>query len=163
MSPTTERAIFASGCFWGSEYHFKKAAGVISTRVGYTAGDVDNPTYARVCAGGTGHAEAVEVIFDPGEISFDQLARLFFETHDPTQVDRQGPDIGEQYRSEIFYLSEAQRRTSEKLIALLKAKGNAVATRVTVATRFWPAEEIHQEYYDRRGGSPYCHFYTERF
>ncbi len=103
------------------------------------------------------------MIFDPGEISFDQLARLFFETHDPTQVDRQGPDIGEQYRSEIFYLSDAQRRTSEKLIALLKAKGNAVATRVTVAKRFWPAEEIHQEYYDQRGGSPYCHFYTERF
>jgi peptide methionine sulfoxide reductase msrA/msrB len=159
----TQRAIFASGCFWGTEYHLQKVDGVISTQVGYIGGHKDNPTYQEVCANLTGHAEAVEVVYDPHKVSFETLARLFFETHDPTQVNRQGPDIGEQYRSEIFYLDEDQQAISEKLIDLLKSKGLKVATRLTPATTFWEAEDYHQDYYQNRGGTPYCHRYTPLF
>lgn len=159
----THRAIFASGCFWGTEYHLQKVDGVIATQVGYIGGHKDNPTYQEVCAKTTGHAEAVEVIYDPQQVTFETLARLFFETHDPTQIDRQGPDIGEQYRSEIFYLDDEQKTISEKLITLLEAKGLKVATRLTPASTFWEAEDYHQDYYQNRGGTPYCHWYTERF
>jgi peptide methionine sulfoxide reductase msrA/msrB len=158
-----QRAIFAGGCFWGVEYHFQQAAGVISTRVGYTGGHTGKPSYKQVCAGNTGHAEAVEVTFDAQKTSFEQLARLFFEIHDPTQVDRQGPDTGAQYRSAIFYLNEQQYETTEKLIGLLKGKGYRVATRVVPATEFWPAEEYHQRYYERNGEQPYCHTRVNRF
>lgn len=158
-----QRAIFASGCFWGTEYHFERTPGVLSTRVGYTGGHIPHPTYRQVCAGTTGHAEAVEVTFDPDVVSYEDLAKLFFETHDPTQVNRQGPDVGEQYRSAIFYLDEAQKATAERLIRTLKAKGYPVATEVTAASTFWPAEDYHQKYYDRTGHSPYCHVYTKRF
>lgn len=163
MATRTETAIFASGCFWGTEYHFKRAPGVIYVRPGYTGGLTPNPDYRQVCAGSTGHAEAVEVVYDPDETSFDTLARLFFETHDPTQVNRQGPDIGDQYRSEIFYLTEDQRLVAEKLIGLLREKGLQVATELTRATDFWPAEEEHQDYYGQTGYTPYCHIYTPRF
>ncbi|MBN3034282.1 MAG: bifunctional methionine sulfoxide reductase B/A protein [Bacteroidales bacterium] len=159
----TERSIFASGCFWGTEYHLQKVPGVISTTVGFTGGSVKNPSYREVCTGLTGHAEAVEVIFDPSSVTYEELARLFFETHDPTQVNRQGPDIGEQYRSEIFYTSETQKEVAERLIGILKDNGCKVATRVTPASEFYPAEEYHQDYYLNKGGSPYCHIYTKRF
>ena len=130
---------------------------------GYIGGHTENPTYEEVCSHRTGHAEAVRVTFAPAKVSYEKLARLFFEIHDPTQVGRQGPDIGDQYRSEVFYTTPAQRATAEKLIAELRAKGYDVATRVTAATTFWPAEEYHQDYYDRKGAQPYCHAYTKRF
>lgn len=160
---TTARALFASGCFWGTEYYFQRAPGVLSTRVGYTGGHKDNPTYRQVCSGTTGHAEVVEVVYDPNRTTYEALARLFFETHDPTQVNRQGPDIGEQYRSEIFYLDEEQKAVAERLIDILRDKGLNVSTHVTPASTFWPAEDYHQQYYQHNGKTPYCHFYTPRF
>ena len=159
----TQRALFASGCFWGTQYHFQRLPGVLCTRVGYTGGHTLHPTYHEVCTGTTGHAETVEVLFDPTKVSYDTLARLFFETHDPAQVDRQGPDIGNQYRSAIFYLDETQKVTAEKLIGILKAKGQPVATEITKATPFWPAEDYHQDYYGKSGRQPYCHVYSKRF
>ena len=159
----TERAIFASGCFWGTEYHIQKVPGVISTAVGYTGGNVDNPTYKQVCTDKTGHAEAVEVIYDPSKTSYEKLARLFFETHDFTQSNRQGPDIGTQYRSGVFYLDEKQKDTTVKLIETLKQKGFDVKTEVTQAGKFWPAENYHQDYYKNNGKTPYCHIYRKIF
>ncbi len=163
LEKKTEKAIFASGCFWGTQYMFEKEKGVLSTTVGYTGGTKSNPTYKEVCTGTTGHAEALEVIFDPAITSFKVLCKLFFETHDPTQINRQGPDIGEQYRSEIFYTNEEQKQIAEELIQELIKKGYEVATEVTKAGTFWKAEDYHQEYYDKKGGRPYCHSYTKRF
>jgi len=160
---STERALFASGCFWGTEYHLSKVDGVISTTVGYTGGTKDNPTYKEVSTGKTGHAEATEVIFDPSKVSYEELAKLFFETHDPSQVDRQGPDIGTQYRSGIFYLNNKQKEIAEKLIITLSSNGLNVVTEVTKASTFWNAEDYHQDYYDNKGSTPYCHIYTKRF
>lgn len=157
------RALFAGGCFWGVEYYLQQATGVIRTTVGYTGGRTQAPTYAQVCAHGTGHAEAVEVIFDPQRTGFEPLVRLFFEIHDPTQVDRQGPDIGDQYRSAIFYLDDAQRQTAERLVAMLRKRGYAVATRIEPAGRFWPGEPEHRDYYQRKGSLPYCHMRLRRF
>jgi peptide methionine sulfoxide reductase msrA/msrB len=159
----TERAIFASGCFWGTEYYFQKAPGVISTTVGYTGGQVDNPTYKQVCTDRTGHAEAVEVIYDPSKTSYEDLAKLFFETHDFTQLNRQGPDIGKQYRSAIFYLNDEQKNIAVKLIEILRKKGFDVKTEVTKAGKFWPAENYHQDYYKNNGKTPYCHIYRKIF
>ena len=158
-----ERALFAGGCFWGVEYYLQQAKGVIRAVSGYTGGTVDNPTYAQVCSGKSGHIEAVEVLFDPRQTSYETLAKLFFEIHDPTQVDRQGPDVGEQYRSVVYTANEAQRATTEKLIARLIAKGNAVATRIEPASRFWPAEPNHQDYYFKSKKTPYCHRPVKRF
>ena len=158
-----DTAIFAGGCFWGVEYMLGKMPGVRSVESGYTGGRTPNPTYEEVCSHRTGHAEAVRVTFDPRKVSYEELARLFFEIHDPTQLNRQGPDIGDQYRSEIFYLSPEQRLTAEKLIAELRAKGYTVVTQVTPASTFWPAERYHQNYYERKGTLPYCHVYTKRF
>jgi peptide methionine sulfoxide reductase msrA/msrB len=141
--------IFAGGCFWGVENYFQGVKGVISTSVGYTGGGKDNPTYNEVCSDDTGHAEAVEVVYNPEIISYEELAKLFFEIHDPTQVNRQGHDLGSQYRSEIFYLNDDQKITSEKLINMLEDKGYKVATKVTKATTFWKAEEYHQDYYKK--------------
>jgi len=159
----TERAIFASGCFWGTEYHLSKVEGAISTTVGYTGGTKDKPTYNEVSTGTTGHAEATEVIYDPSKVSYEELAKLFFETHDPSQVNRQGPDIGTQYRSGIFYLNDEQKEIAEKLIAILEEKGLNVVTELTKASTFWNAEDYHQDYYDNKGLTPYCHIYTKRF
>ena len=156
-------AIFASGCFWGTQYYLQQARGVLTTTVGFAGGHVPHPTYKEVCGGATGHAEAVQVVFDPAQTSFEELARLFFETHDFTQVDRQGPDIGSQYRSEIFYLDEHQKRAAEKLTGILHAKGFRVATRVSAAGTFWKADEYHQNYYQKSGGRPYCHVYRKIF
>ena len=158
-----ERALFAGGCFWGVEYYFKRAPGVLSTTVGYVGGHKDNPTYHEVCSNRTGHAEAVEVIYDPEATTYEDLVKLFLEIHDPTQVNQQGPDVGPQYRSEIFYLDDDQRAIAESIIQILKDKGYRVATRVTKATTFWKAEEYHQDYYGRTAGTPYCHAYTRRF
>jgi len=160
---TTQTAVFAGGCFWGVEYHFSNAKGVLSTRVGYTGGHTENPTYKEVCGGDTGHAEAIEVTFDPAQTSFEEVARLFFEIHDPTQVDRQGPDIGGQYRSAIFYADEEQKATTESLIEILESKGYQVATQLEPAGEFWEAEDYHQDYYERKGSEPYCHIFTKRF
>jgi peptide methionine sulfoxide reductase msrA/msrB len=158
------RALFASGCYWGTEFYLQKAEGVISTTVGYAGGHVAHPSYREVCSGTTGHAETVEVVYDPEKISYEELVKLFFETHDPTQVDRQGPDIGTQYRSAIFYLNESQKDTAEKLKAVLESKGYDIATEITGGATFYPEkEEYHQDYYDKKGGTPYCHKYTERF
>lgn len=158
-----DTAIFAGGCFWGVEYYMKKASGVLAVESGYTGGKVDDPSYEEVCKGNTGHVEAVRVLFDASKTDYETLAKLFFEIHDPTQLDRQGPDYGEQYRSEIFYTSQEQRAVAEKLIQQLKAKGYNVVTRLAPATTFWVAEDYHQNYYERKGTSPYCHGYTKRF
>ena len=159
----TDTALFAGGCFWGVEYMLSKLPGVRSVESGYTGGTTRNPTYEQVCSHRTGHAEAVRVVFDPRQLTYEELARQFFEIHDPTQLNRQGPDVGDQYRSEIFYISPEQRRIAEELIAELRGKGYAVVTRVTPASTFWPAEEYHQRYYERKGTQPYCHVYTKRF
>lgn len=152
------RAIFAGGCFWGVEYYLQTAKGVLSATSGYIGGTRENPTYREVCDKTTGHAEAVEVYFDPAVTSFETLAKLFFEIHNPAQLNRQGPDIGDQYRTEIFYLNDEQKSVAEKLIAQLKKNGMEVVTKLTPATQFWPAEEYHQDYYFKKGGNPYCHF-----
>lgn len=157
------RAIFAGGCFWGVEYWFERADGVLAAVSGYTGGRTENPSYQQVCSHATGHAEAVEVIFDREKTSFEKLARLFFEIHDPTQVDRQGPDIGDQYRSAIFYLDGEQKAAAEKLMGELRRKGLEVATRLEPAGEFWPAEEYHQDYYRKKNSQPYCHLRRERF
>lgn len=159
----TETAIFAGGCFWGVEYMLSKLPGVLKVESGYIGGTTENPTYEEVCRHRTGHAEAVRVLFDPAKVSYETLARLFFEIHDPTQENGQGPDLGDQYRSEIFYTSPAQQATAERLIAELRRKGYDVVTGVTPAGRFWPAEDYHQRYYERKGTRPYCHAYTKRF
>ncbi|MCX6639461.1 MAG: bifunctional methionine sulfoxide reductase B/A protein [bacterium] len=159
----TEKAYFAGGCFWGVQYYFQKADGVISTRVGYMGGHTQNPTYQQVCTGTTGHAETMEVVFDPAKTSYEILARLFFEIHDPTQVNRQGPDVGEQYRSAIFYVDDQQKQVVEKLVKLLKEKGYKISTEVAKAGPFWVAEDYHQNYYQNNGHKPYCHVYTKRF
>jgi len=153
----TEKAIFAGGCFWGVEYYFQKAKGVISTEVGYIGGHKDNPTYKEVCSGKTGHIEAMQVTYDASQTSYEELAKLFFEIHDFTQTNGQGPDIGEQYLSEVFYFDDGQKETAEKLIKILSDKGYKVATTLRKATTFWKAEDYHQEYYQKNGHEPYCH------
>lgn len=158
-----EIAILASGCFWGTEYHLQKLDGVIETTVGYIGGTTKNPTYKEVCSKKSGHAEAVKVIFDPSKVSYETLLKLYFETHDPTQVDRQGPDIGDQYRSEIFYTNEKQKSVADSLITILRGKDIDVATEVTAAPTFYDAENYHQDYYDHKGSTPYCHIYRKLF
>ena len=159
----TETGIFAGGCFWGVEHLFKNMPGVLDLEVGYIGGHVANPSYKQVSYENTGHAEALKVSFDPAVIDFEELAKLFFEIHDPTQLNRQGPDVGDQYRSEVFYTNSKQQRVANQLIDHLKQKGLQVVTRVTEASTFWPAENYHQDYYAKTGGTPYCHVYTKRF
>lgn len=159
----SDTAIFAGGCFWGVEYYMKKINGVISTEVGYTGGNKDNPTYEEVCSGKTGHYEAIRVVFDPTRTTFETVARMFFEIHDPTQWNHQGPDVGIQYRSAVFYRDEEQKTVTESLIKILKNKGFQVVTELKPASVFWKAENYHQDYYNHKGSEPYCHGYVKRF
>ena len=158
-----DTAWFAGGCFWGMEYLFRKVPGVLNTRVGYMGGHKEHPSYEEVCSGTTGHLETLEVVFDPAMISYEELAMIFFEIHDPTQADGQGPDIGEQYLSAVFCRNETQKKIVEKLISILRSKGLEVVTQIRDAAPFWPAEEYHQDYYNKTGGSPYCHIRVKRF
>lgn len=158
-----ERAFFAGGCFWGVEHLLAQEKGVIETTAGYMGGRVINPTYEEVCSGRTGHAEVVEVIYDGSKTSFLDLARAFFEIHDPTQEDGQGPDLGSQYLSAIFYLTRSQKEIAERLIDELSAKGLTIATKLMPAQVFYKAEEYHQGYYRKTGHEPYCHRRVMRF
>lgn len=160
---TTHTAYFAGGCFWGVEYFFQKSEGVVSTRVGYMGDTKEHPTYKEVCSGTTGHVETLEVIYDSTKTTYEQLARRFFEIHDPTQVNRQGPDIGEQYKSVIFYVDDEQKKTAQQLISILKDKGYKISTELLPARTFWATEDYHQDYYKKNGQQPYCHFYKKKF
>lgn len=162
---TTEAAYFASGCFWGTEYHFMKAPGVCATTVGYMGGHTQNPSYREVCTGTTGHVETTEVLFDTAKTSFEELIKLYYETHDFTQVGGQGPDIGSQYQSVIFYVNDEQKAVAEKYIKILTDKGYKVATELRPAenNEFWDAEDYHQQYYEKKNGTPYCHTYRKIF
>ena len=158
-----QKAYFASGCFWGTEYWFMKAAGVKETTAGFMGGHTEKPTYKEVCSKSTGHVETVEALFDPTQTSYEKLLKLYFETHDFTQVGGQGPDVGEQYRSVIFYLDETQKLMAERCLNLLRQMGYAPATSLEQASVFWAAEDYHQEYYDKKQGKPYCHIYRKIF
>ena len=156
-------AYFAGGCFWGMQYYFDKLEGVVKTTVGYMGGERQDPTYKQVCGGDTGHLEALEVVYNADKIDFEILCKYFFEIHDPTQKNGQGPDIGEQYLSAVFVVDDEQRIITEKLIGILKEKGLDVFTKILPAGEFWEAETYHQKYYEKNGHEPYCHFYTKRF
>jgi peptide-methionine (S)-S-oxide reductase len=150
----TEKATFGAGCFWGVEETFRKLKGVTSTAVGYAGGTKDNPTYEDVCSHETGHAEVVEVEFDPAEISYDELLDVFWSSHNPTTLNRQGPDIGRQYRSVVFYHSSQQKEAAEAAKAKLEKSGRftrPVVTGIEPAPQFWRAEEYHQRYLEKRG------------
>ena len=154
-----EIATFAAGCFWGVEDAFRQFEGVLSTRVGYTGGAVDHPTYDQVCDEGTGHAEAVEVTFDPNVVSYEELVEFLWRIHDPTQLNRQGPDVGDQYRSAIFVHDDRQAKIAEASKDALEASGilpTAVATEIVPAETFWEAEDYHQQYFEKQGMAG-CH------
>lgn len=158
-----EKAYFAGGCFWGVEHLFQQAPGVLEVKSGYMGGHIKNPSYKQVCTKKTGHVEVVEVVFNPTKTSYEKMARLFFEIHDFTQENGQGPDIGPQYLSVIFYGDDEQRAVAEKLMGILKDKGYDVATKLSSLKTFWPAEAYHQDYYTKTGKTPYCHAYKKVF
>ena len=155
-----EKAMFGAGCFWGVEDAFRKVEGVRSTAVGYAGGRTENPTYEQVCSHTTGHAEVVLVEFDPAVVPYERLVETFFTIHDPTQLNRQGPDIGDQYRSAIFTFDEAQKATAERVMDRFEAEGRVrgpIVTEITPAPTFWRAEEYHQQYFEKTGHS-HCLF-----
>jgi methionine-S-sulfoxide reductase len=158
-----ELAYFAGGCFWGVEHYMQQLDGVVSVESGYMGGHVDSPSYEDVLTHASGHLEAVRVRFDPARVSYETVAKRFFEIHDPTQADGQGPDLGSQYLSAVFYVDDAQKHTTEQLIAKLEARGYDVVTMVKPAATFWPAESYHQDYYAKSGKTPYCHGRVKRF
>jgi peptide-methionine (S)-S-oxide reductase len=152
----TETATFAAGCFWGVEAAFRQVPGVVDVVSGYTGGDTEHPSYRDVCSDITGHAEAVEVTFDPQVVSYDDLLNVFWKTHDPTQVNRQGPDVGTQYRSAIFTHSPEQERAAKASLERVRSTFNRpIATQILPATTFWRAEDYHQRYFERHGVA--CH------
>jgi peptide methionine sulfoxide reductase msrA/msrB len=167
IQPNTQahisKAYFAGGCFWGVEHFFEKQAGVVDAISGYMGGALENPTYRDVSYTHSGHIEVVEVQYDSTQVDYETLARLFFEIHDPTQIGGQGPDIGDQYVSVIFFNNETEKNISNKLIDILKEKGYEIATTLQGVEKFWRAEAYHQNYYDKKGGTPYCHAYIKRF
>jgi peptide methionine sulfoxide reductase msrA/msrB len=158
-----KKAYYAAGCFWGVEYHFEKIKGVISAISGYMGGNITNPSYEMVCTGFSGHLEVVEVTYDENIVSFETLTKLFFEIHDFSQTNGQGPDIGSQYLSAIFYCDEEQKGISEKLIVELENKGFKVVTFLYKLVPFYKAEDYHQDYYERHQKVPYCHSYRKIF
>lgn len=152
MEIQKQKAIFAAGCFWGVETNFRKVKGVVSTRVGYTGGTFSTPTYNDVCSHKTGHAEAIEVTFDPSVVTFDELLEVFWSIHDPTTLNRQGPDIGTQYRSAIFYLSTEQKEmalNSKRNLENSKRFSKPIVTQIVPASEFWKAEDYHQQYVEK--------------
>jgi peptide-methionine (S)-S-oxide reductase len=157
MSQTMEKATFAAGCFWGVEATFRATPGVLSTRVGYTGGEVEQPSYKQVCTDRTGHAEAVEVTFDPTKVSYESLLKIFWENHDPTTLNRQGPDWGSQYRSAIFFHSPEQEKAARASVAeAQKSHKRPIVTQIVPAVEFWEAEDYHQQYLEKRGMAS-CH------
>jgi len=156
----TETAIFAGGCFWCTEAFFTDLKGVEKVTSGYIGGKTENPTYKEVCSGYTGHAEAIQITYDPEQIAYEDLLEIFFATHDPTTLNRQGADVGTQYRSEIFYTTEAQKASAENFIKLLTDQniyqGKKVVTKISAASKFYPAEDYHQDYYAQNSSQPYC-------
>ena len=151
-------ATFAAGCFWGVEYVFRRVPGVTDVKVGYAGGQTENPTYEQVCSHTTGHAEVAQVTFDPDKVTYEQLLEVFWAMHDPTQVDRQGPDIGDQYRSEIFTHDDRSKLAATESKERAQARfDRPIATKIEPCRRFYPAEGYHQEYYEKNGHEPYCH------
>lgn len=158
-----DTAYFAGGCFWGVEYYMQKIDGVIATTVGFMGGHTNDPTYKDVCYDNTGYAETIQVVYDPSKTTYEKIARTFFEIHDPTELNRQGPDVGDQYRSAVFYQNDMQKDVADSLVNILKVKGYKVVTEVTKAGKFYAAEDYHQDYYKKKHGTPYCHGYVKRF
>ncbi len=158
-----ETIVVGGGCFWGIEYLFRKLNGILSVTSGYCGGNADNPSYKQVCSGITGHYEVVEVVFEKTEISLEEVLKYFFEIHDFEQVGGQGPDIGQQYESVIFYQNDKQKSVAQKLIDQLSSMNYSVATKLLPAKTFYPAELYHQRYYQRTKKTPYCHFYKKIF
>mgnify|MGYP002398540403 FL=1 len=156
----TDTATFANGCFWCTEAIFEELKGVISATSGYTGGQTENPTYKEVCTGETGHAECLQIVYDPSVISFDELLEVFWETHDPTTLNRQGADVGTQYRSGIFYHNQEQKEKAEKYKAELDKSGafpRPIVTEITAFSKFYPAEDYHQQYFEKNeNNNPYC-------
>ncbi len=162
ISSNHEVATLAGGCFWGMEDLIRKLPGVLNTEVGYTGGSLVNPTYQHVKRGDTGHAESIQITFDPKRVSFEEILHFFFRMHDPTTANRQGNDRGTQYRSAIFFHSDAQRETSAKLKELASQKWKApVVTEIVPATTFYPAEDYHQDYLEKNPDGYTCHFMRE--
>lgn len=156
-----QTAILAGGCYWGMEALLRRISGVLDTQVGFTGGHVEHPTYEQVCTKTTGHAEAIKITYDPDQVSYRRLLELFFQIHDPSTVNRQGNDIGESYRSEIFYIDDEQRLVAEQTIRDVDASGlwpGKVVTRVTPAAPFWDAPEAHQDYLEKNPNGYTCHF-----
>lgn len=158
-----EKAIFGAGCFWGVEYNFKKCKGVVSTSVGFTGGNTKNPSYQDVCSGKTGHAEAVEVVFDPCKTTYETLVKHFFEIHNPALINKSDSNTRSQYRSAIFYINDEERLIAEKLVGILKNNNFEVATEISQATTFYAAEEYHQDYYNKKGKEDYGYRYNQKF